>query len=46
MGNLTLGSSSHQGNLTAGSNNTDIGNAGVAGESNTMRLGTGKLAAT
>src|SRR5205823_5220250 len=28
------------GNLTTGSNNIDIGNAGVAGESNTTRIGT------
>ena len=27
-------------NLTTGSNNIDIGNAGVAGESNTIRIGT------
>src|SRR5206468_8534459 len=28
------------GNLTAGDNNIDIGNAGVAGEANTIRIGT------
>ena len=28
------------GNLTTGSNNIDIGNPGVAGESNTIRIGT------
>ncbi len=27
-------------NLTTGSNNIDIGNTGVAGESNTIRIGT------
>jgi hypothetical protein len=34
------------GNLTTGSNNIDINAPGVAGESNTMRIGTGKLNAT
>ncbi len=33
-------------NLTTGSNNIDIGDAGVAGEANTMRIGTGKQTAT
>jgi uncharacterized coiled-coil protein SlyX len=33
-------------NLTTGSNNIDIGHAGVAGESNTMRIGTVKQTAT
>ena len=33
-------------NLTTGSNNIDIGNLGVAGESNTMRIATTKLTAT
>lgn len=33
-------------NLTTGSNNIDIGNIGVAGESNTMRIGTKVLTAT
>ncbi len=28
------------GNLTTGNNNIDIGNQGVAGESNTIRIGT------
>jgi len=32
--------------LTTGSNNIDIGHGGVAGESNTMRIGTGKQTAT
>jgi Chaperone of endosialidase len=32
--------------LTTGSNNIDIGAAGVAGESNTMRIGTGRQTAT
>src|SRR5439155_18009650 len=27
-------------NLTAGNNNIDVGNGGVAGESNTIRIGT------
>ena len=31
--------------LTTGSNNIDIGNVGVAGESNTIRIGTTQLAA-
>jgi hypothetical protein len=29
------------GNITNGSENIDIGNAGVAGDSNTIRIGTG-----
>jgi hypothetical protein len=33
-------------NLTTGSNNIDIGALGVAGESNTMRIGTVKQTAT
>jgi len=33
-------------NLTTGDNNIDIGALGVAGESNTMRIGTVKQAAT
>ena len=33
-------------NLTTGSNNIDIGAGGVAGESNTMRIGTGKQTTT
>ena len=37
--NIALGASAGQ-NLTTGSNNIDIGNAGVAGESNTIRIGT------
>ena len=35
---LRLGSS-RRFNLTTGSNNIDIGNEGVAGESNTIRIG-------
>jgi len=34
------------GNLTTGHDNIDIGNAGVAGESNTMRLGNAKQTTT
>jgi predicted ribosome quality control (RQC) complex YloA/Tae2 family protein len=34
------------GNLTTGSNNIDIGNLGIAGEANTMRIGTVKQTAT
>jgi hypothetical protein len=37
--NIALGATAGQ-NLTTGSNNIDIGNAGVAGESNTIRIGT------
>jgi len=37
--NIALGFSAG-GNLTTGSNNIDIGNAGSAGESNTIRIGT------
>ena len=36
--NIALGSNSGS-NLTSGSNNIDIANAGVAGESNTIRIG-------
>ena len=38
-GNIALGVSAGN-NLTIGSNNIDIGNSGVAGESNTIRIGT------
>jgi len=38
--NITLGHAAGL-NLTTGSNNIDIGNNGVAGESNTIRIGTG-----
>jgi len=38
-GNIALGANAGQ-NLTTGDNNIDIGNAGVAGESNTIRIGT------
>ena len=37
--NIALGATAGQ-NLTTGSNNIDIGNGGVAGESNTIRIGT------
>jgi uncharacterized coiled-coil protein SlyX len=37
--NIALGATAGQ-NLTTGSDNIDIGNAGVAGESNTIRIGT------
>ena len=37
--NIALGASAGA-NLTTGSNNIDIGNGGVAGESNTIRIGT------
>jgi hypothetical protein len=37
-GNIALGSFAGQ-NLTTGNNNIDIGNVGVAGESNTIRIG-------
>jgi hypothetical protein len=37
--NIALGATAGL-NLTTGSNNIDIGNAGVAGESNTIRIGT------
>ena len=37
--NIALGYNAGS-NLTTGSNNIDIGNAGVAGESNTIRIGT------
>src|SRR5262249_27258483 len=37
--NIAVGSGAGQ-NLTTGSNNIDIGNLGVAGESNTIRIGT------
>ena len=44
--NMALGYNAG-GNLTTGSNNIDIGNPGVAGESNTTRIGTvGKSIAT
>src|SRR5207249_4051057 len=36
---IALGANAGQ-NLTTGDNNIDIGNAGVAGESNTIRIGT------
>jgi hypothetical protein len=39
--NIALGFNAGQ-NLTTGSNNIDIGNDGVAGESNTIRIGTQK----
>ena len=38
QGNIALGTSAGI-NLTTGSNNIDIGNVGMAGESNTMRVG-------
>jgi hypothetical protein len=38
-GNIALGFEAGQ-NLTTGSNNIDIGDGGVAGESNTIRIGT------
>jgi hypothetical protein len=38
-GNIGVGNFAGQ-NLTTGSNNIDIGNQGVAGESNTIRIGT------
>jgi len=38
-GNIALGSNAGF-NLTTGDNNIDIGNAGVAGESYTIRIGT------
>jgi hypothetical protein len=38
-GNIGVGNFAGQ-NLTTGSNNIDIGNMGVAGESNTIRIGT------
>src|SRR5438477_278543 len=38
-GNIALGATAGQ-NLTTGSDNIDIDNAGVAGESNTIRFGT------
>jgi len=38
-GNIALGSGAGS-NLTTGDNNIDIGNAGVAAESNTIRIGT------
>jgi hypothetical protein len=38
--NIALGPQAGQ-NLTTGSNNIDIGNAGRAGEANTIRIGTG-----
>jgi Chaperone of endosialidase len=37
--NIALGAGAGQ-NLTTGSNNIDIGNQGIAGESNTIRIGT------
>ena len=37
--NIALGAEAG-GNLTTGSNNIDIGNRGVAGEANTIRIGT------
>src|ERR1019366_3658925 len=37
--NIALGVNAGQ-NLTTGSNNVDVGNTGVAGESNTIRIGT------
>jgi hypothetical protein len=46
LGNNTSGSNNVAvgtdagGNLTTGSNNIDVGNGGVAGESNTIRIGT------
>jgi hypothetical protein len=43
--NIALGFSAG-GNLSTGNDNIDIGNAGVAGESGTMRLGTVRLTAT
>src|SRR5205823_947841 len=43
--NLALGDQAGV-NLTTGHDNIDIGNAGVAGESNTMRLGNGKQTRT
>jgi Chaperone of endosialidase len=43
--NTALGSNAGSA-LTTGSNNIDIGAVGVVAESNTMRLGTGKLTAT
>jgi hypothetical protein len=39
QGNMALGAGAGS-NLTTGDNNIDIGNAGVAGESNTIRIGT------
>ena len=38
VGNIAIGKSAGV-NLTTGSNNIDIGNSGVAGESNTIRIG-------
>jgi hypothetical protein len=38
-GNIALGNAAGE-NLTTGDNNIDIGNGGVAGESNTIRIGT------
>src|SRR5439155_6442673 len=52
LGNNTIGSFNVAvgfnagANLTAGSDNIDIGALGVAGESNTMRIGTVKQTAT
>jgi hypothetical protein len=39
IGNIALGNFAGS-NLTTGSNNIDVGNVGVAGESNTIRIGT------
>ena len=44
-GNIALGAGAG-GNLTTGNNNIDIGSGGVAGESNTIRIGNPALQAT